>query len=353
MPNARRRERSALEAADHSVSRRGARSRRRQRDDPAAGARCRSGARAGLGVRARSRSRSATTSRSTGSPPSAPRVDPACAFASTPTARGTSDSAMPMLARLAVYDIELVEDPVASLEELAALRRPCRDSRLPRSRASGPPHDARRLRQLDAADAIVLKPQRIGGVREALRAADAESGVPAIASSALETSVGLAAVVALAASLPDAPFAHGAGTGLLLASDVVDDPLIPIDGWLTPRTPVRRHERAASRMTDPADGDIALSCVTASARRAGARRRRAHVHDAGIAVDADRACGSATSRHHPARAHRRALVGILRSRHRCCIRTTRRDVLHVRHGCGQSPAGRGGGIHGARADHRA
>ena len=57
------------------------------------------------------------------------------------------------------------------------------------------------------------------------------------ASSALETSVGLAVVVAVAASLPDAPFAHGAGTAQLLESDVVDDPLIPIGGWLTPRRP--------------------------------------------------------------------------------------------------------------------
>jgi O-succinylbenzoate synthase len=145
------------------------------------------------------------------------------------------ETALRMLAQLAVYHIELAEDPVASLEELAALR----------GRAGMPiaaescirtTDDARRLRQLEAADAIVLKPQRIGGVREALRAADA-GGVPAIASSALETSVGLAAVLALAASLPDAPFAHGAGTALLLASDAVADPLIPVDGWLTPRRP--------------------------------------------------------------------------------------------------------------------
>jgi o-succinylbenzoate synthase len=145
------------------------------------------------------------------------------------------ETALRKLAQLAVYDIELVEDPVASLEELAALRgrvgMPVAAESCIRTTA-----DARRFRQLEAADAIVLKPQRIGGVREALRAAEA-SGVPAIASSALETSVGLAAVVALAASLPDAPFAHGAGTALLLASDVVADPLIPIDGWLTPRRP--------------------------------------------------------------------------------------------------------------------
>ena len=145
------------------------------------------------------------------------------------------ETALRLLTRLAVYDIELVEDPVASLEELAAVRgragMPVAAESCIRTTA-----DARRLRQLEAADVIVLKPQRIGGVRQALRAAE-ESGLPAIASSALETSVGLAAVVALAASLPDAPFAHGAGTALLLASDVVSDPLIPIGGWLTPRRP--------------------------------------------------------------------------------------------------------------------
>jgi o-succinylbenzoate synthase len=145
------------------------------------------------------------------------------------------ETAARMLVQLAVYDIELVEDPVASLEDLATLRSrttvPIAAESCIRTIA-----DARRLRRLSAADVIVLKPQRIGGVREALRAAE-ESGVPAISSSALETSVGLAAVVALAASLPDAPFAHGAGTALLLASDVVSDPLIPLDGWLSPRRP--------------------------------------------------------------------------------------------------------------------
>lgn len=44
-------------------------------------------------------------------------------------------------------------------------------------------------------------------------------------------------MVALAAALPDAPFAHGAGTALLLESDVVTDPVVPVDGWLTPRRP--------------------------------------------------------------------------------------------------------------------
>jgi O-succinylbenzoate synthase len=153
------------------------------------------------------------------------------------------ETALRQLAALATYDIELVEDPVASLEELGALRgragMPVAAESCIRTTA-----DAQRLHRLEAADAIVLKPQRIGGVREALRAAEA-SGVPAIASSALETSVGLAVVVAVAASLPDAPFAHGAGTAQLLESDVVDDPLIPIGGWLTPRRPAVNQQLLA------------------------------------------------------------------------------------------------------------
>jgi O-succinylbenzoate synthase len=146
------------------------------------------------------------------------------------------ETARHVLTRLAAYGIELVEDPVATLEELATLRGqvgiPLAAESCIRTTA-----DALRMHDLDAADVIVIKPQRIGGVREALRAAEA-AGVPAIASSALETSVGLAAVVALAAALPDAPFAHGVGTALLLESDVVSDPLTPVDGWLIPRRPV-------------------------------------------------------------------------------------------------------------------
>ncbi len=144
-----------------------------------------------------------------------------------------ADAAARSLAAFEPLDVELVEDPVGSMEELADVRR----------RTSIPVgaemcvrtiEDARRLGRLDAADAVVLKPQRMGGVRAALAAAEA-AGVPAIASSALETSVGLAAVLALAAALPGAPFAHGVGTALLLERDVTADPLLPEAGSLRPR----------------------------------------------------------------------------------------------------------------------
>jgi O-succinylbenzoate synthase len=79
--------------------------------------------------------------------------------------------------------------------------------------------------------------QPLGGVRAALRVVEA-AGVPAVVSSLYETSVGLAAGVALAAALPDLPFACGLGTAGLLAGDVVAEPLLPRGGML----PVRRPE---------------------------------------------------------------------------------------------------------------
>ncbi len=94
--------------------------------------------------------------------------------------------------------------------------------------------DARRLRALDAADVIVLKQQPLGGVRAALEVAEA-AGVPAVVSSMMETSVGIAAGVALAAALPELPYACGLATASMLAGDVTFDPMVPVDGVLAVR----------------------------------------------------------------------------------------------------------------------
>lgn len=145
------------------------------------------------------------------------------------------DAAVTAIGRLAPFDLELVEQPVADLADLAEVRRRvavpvAADESL---RSLG---DARRLRALDAADAVVVKVQPLGGVRAALKVIDA-AGVPAVVSSLYETSVGLAAGVALAAALPELPFACGLGTAVLLAGDVVGDPLIPEAGLLPVRCP--------------------------------------------------------------------------------------------------------------------
>ncbi|MGA8014297.1 MAG: enolase C-terminal domain-like protein [Candidatus Dormiibacterota bacterium] len=143
------------------------------------------------------------------------------------------EEALSALRRLQAYSIEFVEDPVPTLDELARVR-----GRSPLPVAAEMSirtlDDILELRRLGAADLLVVKPQRIGGVRAVLRAAEL-CRVPLIISSALETSVGLAACLAVAAALPASDFAHGIGTAALLVEDVTTQPLLPLRGRLFPR----------------------------------------------------------------------------------------------------------------------
>lgn len=144
-------------------------------------------------------------------------------------------SAVAAIAALAPFDLELVEQPVATLEELAEVRRrvavPVAADEC--VRATG---DARRLRRLEAADAVVLKVQPLGGVAAALEVAEA-AAVPALVTSLYESSIGLAAGLALAAALPELPWACGLGTASLFAADVVAAPLVAVAGRLEVRRP--------------------------------------------------------------------------------------------------------------------
>jgi O-succinylbenzoate synthase len=145
------------------------------------------------------------------------------------------ETAVAAIARLAPYDIELVEQPVASLDDLAMVRRrvqvPVAADECVRDL-----DDARRLAALDGADALVVKVQPLGGIAATLEVV-AAAGLPVIVSSMYETSVGLAVGLALAAAVDELPFACGLGTAGVLAADVVDDPLMPVDGWLAVRRP--------------------------------------------------------------------------------------------------------------------
>jgi o-succinylbenzoate synthase len=91
--------------------------------------------------------------------------------------------------------------------------------------------DPYRVRDLEAADVAVLKVQPLGGVRACLRIAE-DIGLPVVVSSALETSVGIAAGVALAAALPELSHACGLATVSLLTDDLAVQPLLPVDGTL-------------------------------------------------------------------------------------------------------------------------
>jgi o-succinylbenzoate synthase len=142
----------------------------------------------------------------------------------------TVDEAEAALRVLGRYDLEYAEQPVLTLEEMAALRRRV-DVRLAADESIRTAADPLRVAGLEAADVVVLKVQPLGGVRACLRIA-AACGLPVVVSSAIETSVGIAAGLALAAALPDLPYACGLGTVPLIDGDVCASPLAPVDGML-------------------------------------------------------------------------------------------------------------------------
>jgi O-succinylbenzoate synthase len=143
------------------------------------------------------------------------------------------DTAVDTIARLARYDLEFVEQPVATIADLARVRRAV-DVPIAADECIRTIDDARAVRAADAVDVIVLKQQPLGGVRAALRVAET-AGVPAVVTSMMETSVGLAAGVALAAALPELPYACGLATLGVLSGDVTRTPLVPVAGAIAVR----------------------------------------------------------------------------------------------------------------------
>lgn len=126
--------------------------------------------------------------------------------------------------------LEYVEQPCATVEELAAVRR--RTSVLVAADESiRNAEDPLRVARAGAADIAVLKVAPLGGVRACLEIAE-RIGLPVVVSSALESSVGMAAGLALAAALPELPHACGLATVALFAADLVRSPLLPVDGYL-------------------------------------------------------------------------------------------------------------------------
>jgi O-succinylbenzoate synthase len=154
------------------------------------------------------------------------------------------DTAVRLLPRfdLAAGGLEYAEQPCGTVEELATLRRQV-DVPIAADESIRRADDPLRVASLRAADVAVLKVQPLGGVRACLAIAE-QIGLPVVVSSALETSVGIAAGVALAAALPELPYACGLATVGLLERDVVAEPLVAVDGAL----PVRRPAPTAATL---------------------------------------------------------------------------------------------------------
>ena len=139
----------------------------------------------------------------------------------------TARENLPLMDR-AAGGLEYAEQPCATVYDLADLRRAvdvpiAADESI---RLSANPLEIVHRR---AADVAILKVAPLGGVHRALDMAE-RLGLPAVVSSALDTSVGIMAGATLGFSLPTLDHACGLATVELLDGDVTAHPLLPADG---------------------------------------------------------------------------------------------------------------------------
>jgi o-succinylbenzoate synthase len=156
---------------------------------------------------------------------------------------------------LAPFDLEYLEQPCATVPELAELRARLHDWQLPiaADESVRKAEDPLQVAREGAADILVLKAQPLGGVTAALRIA-AEARLPVVVSSALETSIGISMGAHLAAAVPELEFDCGLATVALLEYDVAVEPLSPRDGAIDVRR-VEVNDRVLSDYAAPVERD--------------------------------------------------------------------------------------------------
>lgn len=130
--------------------------------------------------------------------------------------------------------LEYVEQPCATVAELAELRRRV-DVPIAADESIRKADDPLRVARSNAADIAVLKVAPLGGLAALLDIA-AQIDIPVVVSSALDSAVGISRGLLAAAALPELRHACGLGTGGLFVEDVADT-LVPVDGYL-PVAPV-------------------------------------------------------------------------------------------------------------------
>jgi len=150
----------------------------------------------------------------------------------------TVEEAVEFLPQLAAYGLEYIEQPVAGIADLAQVRRAV-DVPIAADECVTDAGAVQRLAAMRAADVIVVKPALLGlrAAAAVVRTAQA-CGMGVVVTSALDTSIGIAAALHLAATLPDPVLPCGLATASLLTGDLAREPLVPRGGWLeVPRGP--------------------------------------------------------------------------------------------------------------------
>lgn len=164
-------------------------------------------------------------------------------------ANGGWSVAEAVAAASALGELEYLEQPCATLEELALVRRQV-DVPIAADESIRKAADPFRVIALGAADIAVVKVAPLGGL-EPLLVIAARIGIPVVVSSALDSAVGISRGLLAAACLPELTYACGLGTGGLFVEDVVD-PIAPVDGYLPVATVAPDPARLAA-LAAPAD----------------------------------------------------------------------------------------------------
>ncbi|MDO9395653.1 MAG: o-succinylbenzoate synthase [Herbiconiux sp.] len=163
------------------------------------------------------------------------------------------DEAEHAVHRLAEFDLEYLEQPCASVAALAELRERIAYLGIPvaADESVRKAEDPVAVARAGAADLIVVKAQPLGGIRRAL-AVVAEAGLPAVISSALESSVGIAMGAHLAAALPELDYDCGLATVDLFTADVTPEgrSLVPRNGRIRVERPEVDPDRLAHLAAD-------------------------------------------------------------------------------------------------------
>lgn len=137
---------------------------------------------------------------------------------------------------IAAGGLDYIEQPCASLAECAQVKNGT-------SIRIAVDEGLRLAKQIDpaairnSADVLVVKSIPMGGVAQSLAAINAVD-LPVVVSGSLDTSIGLASGLQLAASVSDLAGACGLGTGMLFEKDLVASPLIPRDGHIYVAKPI-------------------------------------------------------------------------------------------------------------------
>jgi O-succinylbenzoate synthase len=123
-----------------------------------------------------------------------------------------------------VGDIEYIEQPCATIEELRELKKRI-DVKVVGDEVLRKAKDPFAIDLSGAVDYVMLKVQPLGGIKRSHQLA-VHHNLPIVVSSALESAVGINYGVILAASFEDMKFECGLGTGSLIGKNVAELPIV-------------------------------------------------------------------------------------------------------------------------------